>query len=136
MIDDEYETPYELYQDICNLWGVRPDLDIAANKDNKKCHKFLTDAFNQPWDSTAAVWCNPPHSMTKDFVKLCHDYWVRTGMPVVMLIPANSVCTKYAEKYIKKKAIIEPIYGRPRFLKDGKPSKFPSRNSYFTVFYP
>ena len=30
---------------------------------------------------------------------------------------------------------IHPVFGRPRFLRNGRPSKFPSRNSYFVVVW-
>lgn len=135
MIDDEYETPNELFYSICERYNIIPDLDVAANKNNTKCKRFLTDGLNRRWIA-AAVWCNPPHSMTKEFVIKAWNEWKDHGTPIIMLIPANSVCTKYAEKYIRGSAQINPIYGRPIFLKNGKPSKHPSRNSYFTVFYP
>jgi len=133
VVDDEYGTPDDLFKQVCEFHSVTPELDVCADKLNRKCNMYLSDALNEDW--TAAVWCNPPHSKTKQFVQKAYEQWMKHNIDILLIIPANSICTKYAELYIKNNATITPIYGRPRFLKDGKPSKYPSRNSYFSVCY-
>lgn len=139
MLDDEYETPTELYKELCNTYGIYPETDVCATDETSKCVGYIDkemDCLRHDFKySDYPLWCNPPHSLTKQFVKKMHDVWNELNYEIMMIIPANSICTKYAEKYIKDKAEIHPIYGRPRFLKDGKPSKHGSRNSYFVVIW-
>lgn len=133
VVDDEYGTPDDLFKEVCTFHGVTPELDVCADKLNRKCNMYLSDALEEDW--TAAVWCNPPHSKTIQFVQKAWEQWMKHNIDILLIIPANSVCTKYAKKFIKGSATIEPIYYRPKFLKDGKPSKYNSRNSYFSVCY-
>jgi len=93
----------------------------------------------------AVVWCNPPHnkkkvngkwvSQTELFVRKAQEQWEKHNINIMMIIPANAVCTKYAEECIEGKAEIHPIYGRPRFEVNGKPAKDSARNSYFCVIW-
>ena len=130
--DDEYETPPKLYKSLCDKYNFFPVRDVCATELNSKCNHYLEDGLKEKW--TKYNWCNPPHSMTKEFVIKAHEE-LSKGNYTLMIIPANSICTKYAEEYIEGYAEYHPIFGRPQFLKDGKLSKFPSRNSYFVVIW-
>ena len=83
----------------------------------------------------ADVWCNPPHSKTEKFVRKAVQQWAKHNISIMMIIPANSICTKYAEQCIEPHAEYHPIFFRPKFLRDGVASKDPSRNSYFVVIW-
>jgi len=145
VIDDEFETPDDLYTELCTVYELNPRLDVACKydielgKDNSKCYESIYDSLNQEWVGAKGnkldVWCNPPHTKTKQFVKKAYEQWKKHNINIMMIIPANSVCTEYAKKYIYKNAKCYPIFGRIRFWKDGYPSKFPSRNSYFVVIW-
>jgi len=136
-LSDEYETPKELFQLLCGYYGLAPELDVCATKENKKCKYFITkevDALEEDWLHDA--WCNPPHSMTEKFVRKAYEQWKKHNNNIIMIIPANSMCTKYAHRYILQKGVeFYPIIGRPRFLVKGKKSRFNSRNSYFVVIW-
>jgi hypothetical protein len=100
-----------------------------------KCNKFFSkDAINKNWDKS--VWCNPPHSKTKDFVKKADESWKSNNIDIMMLVPANSVCAGYFDEILDQgHATYHRLSGRIRFLVEGKPSAFPSRNAYFVVIW-
>lgn len=141
---DEYETPREdLFEYLCDKYKFYPTLDVCATAQNTKCPVFFTKRYNalkHTWVNTDSfgvrrkVWCNPPHSMTEEFVEKAYRQF-ELGVETMMIIPANSMCTKYAKNYIRGSAFYEPIFFRPTFLVKGKKSKFNARNGYFVVIW-
>lgn len=132
--DDQYETPKELYESLCKKYNLSPKLDVAANLKNKKCVFYLTDALHENWALDS--WCNPPHSKTEDFVKRADNQWLDQNINILMIVPANSICTHYFDSIFEMgHAEYHRISGRPQFLRDGKLSKNSSRNSYFVVIW-
>ena len=128
---------------LCYKTGIFPSLDVAAGQNNTKCKQWESDALNQEWhritydgnpNPYCDVWCNPPHSKTEEFVRRATKQWVKHNLNILMIIPANSICTKYAEECIEPHAEYHPIFFRPKFLKNGE-EKDPSRNSYFYVVW-
>jgi phage N-6-adenine-methyltransferase len=138
MMDDEWETPKRLFFELCQKYKIYPDTDVCATDDNSKCIGYVDkemDCMKHDFRyHDEGLWCNPPHSKTEQFVKKMHEQWEKWNIPILMIIPANSVCTKYFEK-IYPYVEIHPIFGRPQFLQNGKKSKYPSRNSYFVVIW-
>ncbi|MCW4040550.1 MAG: phage N-6-adenine-methyltransferase [Candidatus Bathyarchaeota archaeon] len=132
---DEWETPDEVYDELCERFNIRPVLDVCTTRKMSKCKKFFTkDATSKNW--TESVWCNPPHSRTKDFVLKAEAEWFRNNIDIMMLVPANSVCAGYFDKILDEgHATYHRLSGRIRFLVDGKPSEYPSRNAYFVVIW-
>ena len=111
-------------------------IDVCATRENSKCVLYFTEKDNglvQSWDQD--IWCNPPHSMTGDFVKKAYSEWLKNNINILLLIPANTVSTGYWHEYIEDIAEYHAVKGRIRFLRDGLPSKFQSRNSYMLVIY-
>jgi len=139
MIDDEWETQDELFTSLCKKYKIYPDTDVCATDDNSKCSGYIDremDCLRHEFQyHDEGLWCNPPHSKTKQFVKKMCEQWKKYNIPIMMIIPANSMCTSYASKYIEGKAEYHPIFKRPQFLQNGELSKFPSRNSYFVVIW-
>lgn len=137
-LSDEYETQTSDFEELCEKYNIYPDCDVCATDANSKCVGFIDKEMNclihnfQYYDE--GLWCNPPHSMTKEFVKCMRDAWAKWDVPILMIIPANSVTTKYSQEYLVD-AEIHPIYGRLRFLIDGKMSPHPARNGYFVVIW-
>ena len=142
-LSDEWETPQELFDELCKKYSIDVGFDVASTDKNFKGDMFwLTieeDALKKEWIpvnyKSVDVWCNPPHSQTKQFVIKACEQWQKHNINIMMIIPANSICTKYAEECIKPHAEFHPIYFRPKFLRDGKPSKDPARNAYFVVIW-
>ena len=111
-------------------------IDVCATRENSKCVLYFTEKDNglvQSWDQD--IWCNPPHSMTGDFVRKAYSEWLKNNINIMLLIPANTVSTVYWHEYIEDIAEYHAVKGRIRFLRDGLPSKFQSRNSYMLVIY-
>jgi len=141
--ENEYETPEELYTKLCNTYLIHPYLDVGANKENSKCHWYNDDAFNGDWiihDSLEMkvqdIWCNPPHDETGAFVKKADEQWGKYNMNIMMIVPANAICAHYFDDILQQPFVEHyRISGRITFLRNGKPAKFPSRNSYFVVIW-
>ena len=135
-LSDEYETPHKLFSDICKKYEIVPMIDVCANVDNKKCSDFfnvVSDGLTCSW--TVDVWCNPPHSITGKFVKKAYEEWRENNINIIMIIPANTCSSKYWHKYIEDNAEYHAIKGRIRFLYNGKPSEFMSRNAYMCIIF-
>jgi len=86
-------------------------------------------------DWTQDVWCNPPHSNIDPWVRKGYDEHQKNNITVVMLLPANTMGANYWHECVKGKAEVHEQRGRPRFLRDGKISKYPSRNSYVAIIW-
>jgi len=134
-LSDEWETPFEIYIWLTKKYNFNCTLDVCASKDNTQCEKYFdekTNGLKQKWDPVN--WCNPPRKFYKDFVKKACDEFLESNRETIMLIPANSLCTSYAEKYIIPHAQIYPIIGRINFLHYGE-DVGRSRNAYFVVIW-
>ena len=71
------------------------------------------------------MFCNPPYSQIKSWVKKAYEESFKPGTIVVLLIPARTD-TKYFHDYILNRSEIRFLKGRLRFnnAKDNAP--FPS----------
>jgi site-specific DNA-methyltransferase (adenine-specific) len=136
---DEWETNQELCNYLVEKYNFNPELDVCATRENKKCKMWIDkndNALGSQWYSPSKkCWCNPPHSLTEEFVREASKNFIERGIETMMIIPANSICTKYAENFIWSHAEFYPI---PRslcyFLKDGEKLDH-SRNGYFVVIW-
>lgn len=147
--EDEYETPNDLFIQLCHAYKFNPQLDAAANNENSKCRFFLTDALHKEWMKPHTykkrtdtflkgvdVWCNPPHSLTEEFVKRANQQSDKHNINIMMIVPANSICAKYFDEILESPFVnYFRISGRITFYRNGKPSRFPSRNGYFVVIW-
>lgn len=136
-MSDEYETPQELYQLLCDKYRIFPTIDVAATHEMKKCDQYFTkqdSGLENSWDSD--VWCNPPHTLTGKFVEKAYNEWRHHNINIILLIPANTVSSKFWHSFIEGNAeyYAQP-QGRIRFLQDGKPSKYQARNAYMVVIF-
>ncbi len=135
-LSDEWETPQELYDYLCETYEIYPKEDVAATKENKKCDNYFTEdysAIDGIWYKD--VWCNPPHSKNEAFVRKAYEQWKLHNINIMMILPANTVSSQYWHDCIEGIAEYHPIKGRIRFLRDGKPSEYPSRNAYVVVIW-
>jgi len=142
---DEWETPEDLFKFLCNKYDVFPSLDVCAkydpvtNHNNSKCLGYLPNSLDITWKpnpSVDSVWCNPPHSKTEEFVRKAQKEWRSNNINIIMIIPANSMCTNYSEECIKpSEAEWHPINRKwCKFLHEGKTLDM-SRNGYFVVIW-
>ena len=131
-MSDEYETPDYLIAELASQYGVFPEMDVCGAENLIKCKTFLTDGLLQEW--IVDSWCNPPHSLTKEFVLRADEQWNKHNINIMMIIPANAVTSKYFHQVIDNVEYY-PIKGRITFLVDGKPSSYPARNGYFVILW-
>lgn len=108
------------------LWRKLDDefhftVDVAAAAHNRKCERYYDremDGLNQPWEGEI-VWCNPPYSDIKPWVRKAHENREAT---VVMLVPANRTEQGWWQDYIEPNRDGEGrlrtrfIRGRTRFF--------------------
>ena len=136
--NQEWETPPELYEQICAEYGLNPTIDVACNSKNCKCKKGIfndlgRNGLQEEWKEN--VWCNPPHYQTEKWVRKGFYQWLTNNITITMIIPANTMSTNYWHECIEDHAEYHPILGRIRFLVGGKPSKYVSRNSYVCIIW-
>ena len=131
---DIWATPQKFFDDLNEEFHFT--LDPCANKENHKCEKYFTeedDGLSQDW-SKDIVFCNPPYSKSKEWIKKASEE-AKKGSTVVMLIPARTD-TKAWHEYIFGQTNVEIrfIKGRLKFG-DGKNSApFPSAIIIFKPF--
>ena len=137
---DEWETPSDIFNDMCFIYKFNPTLDVCATKENAQCDKFFTikdNALKKKWDKEN--WCNPPNSRPNKelFTKYAHEQYEKFGNETLMILPIDSLCTNYSYKYIlKPKYHFQPIIGRIQFLFDGEITEFGnSKKGYASVFF-
>ena len=140
--DDEFETPEQLFLDLCKKYQVNHQLDVAATEKNKKCDNYFTfmdNALEKDWvisgDHLVDIWCNHPHTLHEQFVVKAHQQWKKHNITIMMIIPANCCRTNYWHKYIEDQAEYHAIKGSIRFLQNGRPTKDTSRNAYMVVIW-
>lgn len=148
--DDHYETRPDIFKSIQKETGLFFDLDICATDDNTMCMYYIDEEqdvlsriddfhwqYHQPRD---AIWCNPPRSKNGKFVNFVYDIlWERHNLNVVMLLCWNDLGNKYGKKLLSHilNGDFEVIdnYGKIKFYKNGKESEYPSRLTYFSLWF-
>lgn len=122
---DEWETPMDLFDRLDAEFHF--DLDPCATKEMAKCEKFFTiedDGLSQNWGGHR-VFCNPPYSKIKDWVKKSYEESLKPHTIVVMLIPARTD-TRWFHDYIYHRSEIRFIKGRLHYSNSKMNSPFPS----------
>jgi phage N-6-adenine-methyltransferase len=137
ILSNEWETPPEVFESICNRFDIKPDLDVCAEYGMNKCFKFFSpaeDGLAHDWRWT--VWCNPPFSDIEPWLAKADEQHSKYGTSIIMIIPANAACAKYAEKYLEKDNVsVHRHYGRIKFWEDGRPSDNNSPNAMNIVLW-
>ena len=136
--EDSYETDPELITRFSKQYNLRFLLDAAARSYNTKCQLFLEDALHQEW-LLGDVWCNPPHSLNEEFIIRADAQHKKHNINICMIVPANCQSMPTWHKLIESETQIitenHPIKGRPKFFKNGRKTKFPSRNAYRVIIW-
>lgn len=142
---DKLATPKYLFKLTQKIWRVKCNIDVAADKNNKKCRRFIDkekDFLKQfKFKPTDVLWWNFPHSKQKEFVIHLVKVCKLNNCRALGILPINALTSSYAKKYLipvmkfEKKMIIEGRHKflTPRALKD---SKEPSVNGYVAIYIP
>lgn len=123
--NDVWSTPQDLFDALDSEFHF--DLDVCADEHNHKCPQYFTvedDGLTQSWEGHR-VWCNPPYSKIKQWVRKCYYEGHLPNTVVVMLVPSRTD-TKWFQNYILHRAEIRFIKGRLRFGGATENAPFPS----------
>ena len=122
-VNDEWETPPDIFETACEWAGFTPDLDVAATDSNHKCPKYITRDMNallRMWLSD--WWCNPPYSRVADFIKYGLEQSRIHETRGIFLTYAKCDVMWFHDHVVDNPAVkIKFIKGRVKFLKDGVP---------------
>ncbi len=145
--EDSYETPPKLVVRMAKNYGLDFKLDCAATEKNKVCDDYLEDALHKEWVLYAGKnivvlvddWCNPPHSLTEEFVRRANAQHKKWNINICMIVPTNCQSAGFWHELIENETecFVEnhPVKGRPHFLKKGRKTKFGSRNAYRAIVW-
>jgi phage N-6-adenine-methyltransferase len=120
---DEYETPWELFNELDRKHGPIT-LDVCATAEKAKCAAFYSpadDGLAQPW--TGTCWMNPPFSAIADWVAQA-DEAAKAGATVVCLLPVRTD-TRWWHAHVAHHEI-EFRKGRVKFAGAKSGAPFPS----------
>ena len=108
---DDRGTDQAFFDSLSERFGCF-DWDVAASAHNAKCKDYYTkavDGLTAPW--CGKVWCNPPYSNIRDWVRKAWVEWgsERPDRPelIVMLLPANRTEQAWWQDFV------EPYRDRP-----------------------
>jgi hypothetical protein len=89
----DYSVTNEFYDQVCDYFGIRPDIDCFANNENRKTDKYFSlmycpgtsgvDCFNYNWRLYGICWLFPPVRLigrTLSYLEACHG-------EAVLLVP-------------------------------------------------
>ena len=126
----DWETPFELFSRYNDKYNF--SIDVCAHVRNTKCKRYWDisdDGLTQNWEQEVC-WMNPPYG--REIGKWIEKAYTSTryhNSVVVGLLPARTD-TRWFHNYIwPRKAKVEFLQGRVKFLEDGEqrhPAPFPS----------
>lgn len=122
---DLWSTPQDFFDGLNVRYGFT--LDPCADASNTKCPTFFTEAqdgLQQDWGGHK-VFCNPPYSKAKEWVKKGYEESKKLNTTVVMLVAARTD-TKFFHDYCMKADKIFFIKGRLKFGGSQNSAPFPS----------
>jgi len=123
---DMWATPQDFFDKLNEEFNFT--LDPCATPENAKCEKYFTeevDGLVEDWEGET-VFCNPPYSNIKEWVKKCYFEGNKDNTTVVLLIPSRTD-TKYFHEYIYHKVKdIRFVKGRLKFGDSKNSAPFPS----------
>lgn len=117
-------------------------IDAAASRSNARLPRFWTaedNALTQDWTGDR-VWCNPPYSDLKPWVRKAHSESFGGCPLIVMLLPANRTEQQWWQQWIEPERDrydrmvmlrIEFLPGRLRFILPGKSDVEPNQRPPF-----
>lgn len=130
---DEWATPQDLFDALDATFHFT--LDPCATPEKSKdlgienYDTIETDGLKSDGTIYKSIWCNPPFTITHEFLKKAQEYYDKTGGDVYMLVPIEFLTTKRFHAICKGAKIFLPN-GRIKFESGlGKPSRSPAFGS-------
>lgn len=124
---DEWSTPQNFFKELNNEFNFT--LDPCSSDENFKCSNHFTikeDGLSKSWKNQT-VFCNPPYSNVKEWIKKAFFEQKSVGGDIVLLVPARTD-TKWFHEYVYKKPNVEIRFlkGRLKFGNSRNSAPFPS----------
>jgi phage N-6-adenine-methyltransferase len=124
---DDRETDPAMFADLHARF--RFTVDAAASPHNAKLPRFWTpedDGLNQSW-AGERVWCNPPYSDIRPWVRKARLEWEQSSQTLaVLLLPANRTEQGWWQDEVEPyrdnsyhECRVEFLRGRTRFIAAG-----------------
>jgi len=96
--NDNYTTPDWFFSILNSRFNFT--VDAASTVENSKCSYRFDDGLNDSW-SGHRVFCNPPWSKKKLWIKKAHEEVTADANTIcVMLLPTNSMSSSFWHEYI------------------------------------
>jgi len=120
-IQNEWETPWHIFEMISMTYNVKPVLDVCATRQNTKCPNYFTERDNgldQDWRYDA--WMNMPYSEVAKWIKKAAEQHRNRNITVVALTYAKTD-TKWWHEFVEGQDVeVHFLKGRIRFLQPHK----------------
>lgn len=139
--EDNYQVPPKLYNKLIQQYQIFPTLDVCADEINRMCLNYISkkeNALHTEWlvnGRPATFWGNPPGSLQLKFIERAEMQVQRYGMKGMFILPSRVLGTPVWHKYIEGKREYHAIQGRPRFLKNGRETKWAAMHAYVVVIW-
>ena len=120
---DNRTTPQWLFDTLHHEFGFT--IDASASADNAKLPKYYDEEANgliQEWREGDRIWCNPPYSKVKDWLKKAADSEAMS----VLLVAARTDTKGWHEFVFRKANWVIFLKGRLKFNGMATPAPFPS----------
>lgn len=125
-VQGDWETPWDVFENICTSFKVKPVLDVCATHRNTKCPDFYTpqmDGLMQEWKKDA--WLNAPYDKVAEWIGKAHQMHKKYNITITALTYAKTD-TKWWHNYIENRPVeTHFLKGRLKF----EHSNIPSKNS-------
>ena len=132
--DNIWETPPDLFEFGCNLFNFRPEIDVCATAQDKKCELFIgEDSLNKEWKRD--FWMNPPYQNVKDWIRKAYFSHIKYNVSGLALLFAKVDTKVWHECILHGQAEVYFIQGRIKFFKNGAESKNPAPYPSAFVFW-
>ena len=115
---DDWQTPPELYVNICNYFAVSPVLDVCATDQNSLCkYHFSENSLERDYEYD--FFMNPPYSEVKKWLRKAYLEHVKHNVNGIVLVFAKTDTSAFHD-YVFGKAEILFLRGRVHFLANYK----------------
>lgn len=143
---DEWWTPQDLFDELVKKFKFKPTLDSCATKANRLCGQYFSkkqNALTRRWIKgriKRKVWCNPPNSIMKLFLKKAYEQWRDHKIQTMMIVPLNIQSSNNFWTYVQEpmergeKIMVRPIKTRRSFLYKGQDTDT-SINGYCIIIF-
>jgi hypothetical protein len=141
---DEWKTPGWLFNQLnarfnftidaaAHHWACKVYQEKIINGKVVNWPNFFADGLEASWKNHR-VWCNPPFSDKKTWIKKAHDE-VLSDCPLCVMPLPNCIDTIYFNKYIDKKFHWEHLPYRVSFLDENNKPISGNPSGTILVYY-